>query len=144
MAEITNCAARTEAVLELNDEELDQLLSFAREAGVEIIRQPRTGLLMQTVKDAFDAPFHLGEVLVAEAEVALEGGKGYGMVIGDSLRHALGRACAEVLLDQADQLMVARVQRLLTQATDRRQSVQQREAELIARTRVRFDLMAGS
>jgi len=38
----------------------------------KILKEPETGLVMQTVSDSFNTEFHLGEILVTAAEVMLE------------------------------------------------------------------------
>jgi alpha-D-ribose 1-methylphosphonate 5-triphosphate synthase subunit PhnG len=45
---------------------LDRIWSMG---GFRVQQPPRTGLVMATVRDPFDTPFHLGEVIVSEAEV---------------------------------------------------------------------------
>ena len=57
--------------------------------GFRVQQPPRTGLVMLTVRDPFDTPFHLGEVLVSEAEVCLDGHTGYAAVCGDEPEQAL-------------------------------------------------------
>jgi phosphonate C-P lyase system protein PhnG len=65
---------------------LDRLWSLG-EFSVQMA--PRAGLVMVTMRDPFDTLFHLGEVLVNEAEVALDGRTGYGAVCGDEPEQAL-------------------------------------------------------
>ena len=54
----------------------------------------RTGLVMLPYTDsAHGTRFHLGEVLVSESQVCLEGGaEGYGVVLGRDLEHSLAVA----------------------------------------------------
>ncbi len=65
---------------------LDQLWPMAE---FRVRQAPRTGLVMVTVRDPFGTPFHLGEALVSEAEVDLDGRTGYGAVCGDEPEQAL-------------------------------------------------------
>ncbi|MDQ0473066.1 phosphonate C-P lyase system protein PhnG [Labrys wisconsinensis] len=59
---------------------------------VEVLRS-RTGLVMVPMRDTVrGVDFHLGEVLVAEAQVKLAGVQGYGMVVGRDLEHAMAMA----------------------------------------------------
>jgi alpha-D-ribose 1-methylphosphonate 5-triphosphate synthase subunit PhnG len=74
------------------DAALDRIWS---QGSFEVRRAPRIGMVMVTACDCFDTPFHLGEVLVSEAEVALDGHRGFGMVIGDVPEQALLAAAVE-------------------------------------------------
>jgi len=85
----------TTAVVGFSAEAVERLLRLAEGETIEILRPPGTGLMMMTVHDAFGTPFHLGEVLVTEAEVGWGGLRGYGQVCGDDPGRALARACAE-------------------------------------------------
>jgi phosphonate C-P lyase system protein PhnG len=129
---------------EMDEEALAELLELAAAADVEIVRGPRTGLVMMSCRDAFDCDFHLGEVLVSEAEVSCRGVAGYGMVAGGDPRRALARAAAEAIVNGADRLLKERLQRLAVRAAKELAERRAAEAALTARTRVRFDLMPGS
>ncbi|AMV73713.1 hypothetical protein JCM30471_21320 [Desulfuromonas carbonis] len=120
------------------------LLELAATEEIEIIRTPRSGLVMMTCRDAFDCDFHLGEVLVSEAEVCCRGVHGYGMVPGDDPRRALARAVAEVIIAGDNQLLRQRLNRLAAEQRHLLEQQQRDAAELVARTKVRFDLMPGS
>lgn len=62
------------------------------------VQRNRTGLVMLPMRDtAQGVNFHLGEVLVSEAQIAAQGAIGYGMVRG----HDLERAMAMALVDLA-------------------------------------------
>lgn len=62
------------------------------------VQSNRTGLVMLPMRDtAQGTNFHLGEVLVSEAQVTADGFIGYGMVRG----HDLERAMAMALVDLA-------------------------------------------
>lgn len=99
---------------------------------------------MMTVHDAFGTPFHLGEVLVTEAEVGWGGLRGYGQVCGDDPGRALARACAEVILRGEDDLLKLRIRQLLEAEEERTAAERSAEETLVAATRVQFDLMPGS
>ncbi len=123
---------------------VDRLLELAATEEIEVIRAPRSGLVMMTCRDAFDCAFHLGEVLVTEAEVSCRGLRGYGMVPGDDPRRALARAAAEVILAGDNRLLQERLARLADEQRRKRDEQDRRQADLTARTRVNFDLMPGS
>lgn len=88
-----------------------RIKAFAEEllpelGAVEVLRS-RSGLAMLPMRDTVrSVDFHLGEVLVAEAQVKLAGAEGYGMVVGRDLEHAMAMA----LIDAAAFAGLAREQ----------------------------------
>ncbi|MBN2792953.1 MAG: phosphonate C-P lyase system protein PhnG [Desulfuromonadales bacterium] len=133
----------TAIVNDMPREAVRELLELAETAPIEIISTPKSGLNMMHVLDAFDSEFLLGEVLVSSAEVLLDGRRGFGMVTGDEPERSLARACAEVLLTGDDELLKTRVQKLLTREQRSLNEHRHQERQLIAGTKVKFDLMAG-
>ena len=72
---------------------LDRLWSSGR---FTVDRAPQAGLVMCSVIDPFDTPFHLGEVLVTRADVRFDGcHRGCGVVCGDEPDPALLLAAVE-------------------------------------------------
>ena len=135
----------TVAVIGMNDREVDDLIELLTTEEMTITRPPRSGLLMMTVKDSFDADFHLGEVLVTEAAVSMGGSEGFGMVSGEQPRKALARAAADALLRAGrPEPLCEAVQNCLTRAHLRQMAHQAADTALTASTRVSFDLMAGA
>lgn len=138
----TDC--RTAVVNDMPPQVVAELLELAQAAPIQIIVPPRSGLTMMQVRDAFDSEFLLGEVLVTAAEVAMDGIHGFGMVPGDEPDRALARACAEVLLLGPNQLLKARVQKVLEREQEQLEGRRRSENQLIAGTKVHFELMAGN
>lgn len=135
---------QTAVIGEMSPAAVEELLELATSAPIKILSPPKSGLSMMHVLDAYDSEFLLGEVLVTRAEVELDGLRGFGMVTGDSLDRALARACAEVLLQGKDQLLKTRAQRLLEREQKNLEAKRQQDKQLIASTKVNFDLLAGS
>lgn len=133
----------TSIVNDMPRERVRELLELAEEAPIQIISTPKSGLSMMHVLDAFDSEFLLGEVLVSSAEVLLDGRRGFGMVSGDEPERSLARACAEVLLGGKNELLGNRVRKLLIREQQNLKEARGREEQLIAATKVQFDLMAG-
>jgi len=133
----------TSIVNDMPRESIRELLELAEKAPIHIISTPKAGLSMMHVLDAFDSEFLLGEVLISSAEVTLDGKRGFGMVTGDEPERSLARACAEVLLQGADELLKNRVQKLLEREQQNLVDHRRYEEKLIAGTKVTFDLMAG-
>lgn len=64
---------------------------------VEVL-QSRTGLVMLPLRDTVKGTdFHLGEVLVAEAQLRARGCEGYGMVVGRNLEQAMAMAVIDAV-----------------------------------------------
>ncbi|MEO1638693.1 MAG: phosphonate C-P lyase system protein PhnG [Pseudomonadota bacterium] len=63
------------------------------------VQRNRTGLVMLPMRDtAQGTNFHLGEVLVSEAQIAASGRVGYGMVRGHDLEQAMAMALVDLAL----------------------------------------------
>jgi alpha-D-ribose 1-methylphosphonate 5-triphosphate synthase subunit PhnG len=81
-----------------------QLKHFAEtllaEMGEITVLQNRTGLVMLPMRDTVEnVDFHLGEVLVSEAQIANGAGQvGYGMVTGRDLERAMAMAVVDLCL----------------------------------------------
>jgi phosphonate C-P lyase system protein PhnG len=122
---------------------VERILTLAAGEEMEIVRPPRGGLVMMRCTDAFGCDFHLGEVLVCEAELSCCGRRGYGMVSGDRPRWALARAAAELILGGNDPHLQQALRQIAETEQERLTRTRDEERTLTARTRVSFDLMAG-
>lgn len=79
------------------EEMLRPLLDLLGEIGFEIGATPSTGLLMMNIRESDGTVFHLGEVLVTQAEVNRNGHTGFGCCMGDRPDTALALACLDAL-----------------------------------------------
>lgn len=125
-------AADAAAIVALAD---DVLATF----DVEVTRGPTVGLLMVRVEEPADRlPFNFTEVTVAEAEVSAGDHRGYAMVMGKSMEHALAAAVLDAAL-AAEHPLSDRIDRFLNEAvTTAERHWAARWAE-IAPTRVQFE-----
>jgi alpha-D-ribose 1-methylphosphonate 5-triphosphate synthase subunit PhnG len=106
------------------------------------VRQaPRAGLVMVTVRDPFDTAFHLGEVLVSEAEVELDGHTGYGAVCGDEPDHALLLAAVAAVELSGRTEVPGAIAALLDQLESASATRKAHFSKLAAATEVRFESM---
>jgi alpha-D-ribose 1-methylphosphonate 5-triphosphate synthase subunit PhnG len=117
---------------------LDRLWSLA---GFRVQRAPRTGLVMCTVHDPFDTPFHLGEVLVSEAEVALDGHAGCGILCGDEPERALLLAAVEAAQSSGRASILGCVEDCLGRLEEKHVEQKAQLSRLAAATAVRFESM---
>ena len=134
----------TAVINEMPEEAVRELLILAEAAPIELCSPPQSGLVMMHVLDAFGSEFLLGEVLVTSAEVQLNGQRSFAIVSGDAADRARARACATALLQGDDQRLRVQVQKLLEREQQQLQVQRCREEQLIAATKVNFELMAGN
>jgi alpha-D-ribose 1-methylphosphonate 5-triphosphate synthase subunit PhnG len=139
-----NIPDRSAIVAHMGEQAVDELLALLAKQEVEIIRPPRTTLVMMPLIDSFLTDFNLGEVLVTEAMVKVDGIEGYGMVTGDNPRRVLARAVTVAILKGDNLPLRTRLEALLEVQERVRQKAHERERALTATTRVNFDLMAGA
>lgn len=102
---------------------------------------PETGLVMMAIRDPFDTPFYLGEVLVTSARVACTDVMGHGTVMGNAPRKALLLAAVEALERCRQEHALGVVARLVAQLALRATQRKKHIARMAAATAVRFDSM---
>ncbi len=130
------------AVSAAGSEELAVMLDRVWPMGEFRVRQaPRAGLVMITVRDPFGTPFHLGEVLVREAEVDLDGHTGYGAVCGDESEAALLLAAVAAAERSGRRDVLAAIGALLGPLETERAGQKALSSKLAAATAVRFESM---
>lgn len=123
-------------------EELAAVLDRIWPMGEFRVRQPpRAGLVMITVRDPFGTPFHLGEVLVSEAEVDLDGYTGHGSVCGEEAEAALLLAAVAAAERSGRTDVLAAVDTLLGPLEAERADQKALSSKLAAATAVRFESM---
>ncbi|HWR93427.1 MAG TPA: phosphonate C-P lyase system protein PhnG [Desulfobacterales bacterium] len=102
---------------------------------------PRAGLVMVTVRDPFDTPFHLGEALVSEAEVEFDGHTGYGAVCGDEPEQALLLAAVAAVERSGRTAVLNAIAAPLDQIEAKSADRKALSSRLAAATEVRFESM---
>jgi alpha-D-ribose 1-methylphosphonate 5-triphosphate synthase subunit PhnG len=118
---------------------ISRLLKLLGPEDLKVLKAPKTGLLMMSVKDPFGTDFHLGEVLVTEAYVERDGIIGYGMAIGDDPERALAAASIDLLSRAGG--MGQNVDKLLAAQAKKIREKEKAEEALVAGTRVSFESM---
>ncbi|OIP91826.1 MAG: hypothetical protein AUK24_02325 [Syntrophaceae bacterium CG2_30_49_12] len=129
-------------LMELDEDKVKLLLNMAAEEGIAIVKPPRTGLLMMTVQDSFDADFYLGEILVTEAEVESRGKTGYAMVMGDEPERALLAASIEAIMRGDNEDLKKQIRGFVSEQMEKIDSIREKESALIAMTKVSFESMS--
>ena len=118
---------------------LDRLWSSGR---FTVDRAPQAGLVMCSVIDPFDTPFHLGEVLVTRADVLFDGcHRGCGVVCGDEPDPALLLAAVEAAERGGGDSLLGEVREWAERLRAVRDARQARESRCAAATQVRFESM---
>jgi alpha-D-ribose 1-methylphosphonate 5-triphosphate synthase subunit PhnG len=135
--------ALARATVDLDEAFAAEALAALGLAAFELEAEPRIGLAMMTVRDPFDTVFCLGEALVTEAVVRSGEVRGWGAVLGDAPQRAVLCAALDLLGRTGNEAALARAAELLGPESSRHARARDREAALVARTRVQFDLMPG-
>jgi alpha-D-ribose 1-methylphosphonate 5-triphosphate synthase subunit PhnG len=129
---------------------LDALEAFVRELEshhtVQIIRQPAVCMTMVRAEDSVESqPFYLGEVLVTDCEVQVDGQAGYGLCMGDEPVRCYCMAVIDALLlsgdTRANGSRASQVHAFLEGQAAIIADRQRLEYNLIQRTKVDFKLM---
>lgn len=126
-----------------SEEQVCQLASLVlqsyKKSQVKLLSGPRRALVMLRVRETVaNSLFNAGEVLVTEVKLELDEQFGFGMIIGDSPRHAMAIALVDATLRKggpvADQIRqeLAELDHQLTRKNQRLEA-------LVATTRVEFE-----
>ena len=108
---------------------------------VAVITPPTVGMVMARAQDgARGEVFNLGEVLVTEARVSIEGREGWGMVLGRAPDHALSVAVVDAGLEAGHRDGPA-IERDLAELATEADARTNEEWVRVAPTRVQFDVL---
>ena len=123
--------APAEAVREFVEELLPVL-------GDVVVLKNRTGLVMLPYTDSRSGePFHLGEVLVSEAQVQLDGCEGYGACVGRDNLQALAIAILDAAL--ASGRMSWQILGFVAQERERQAEADRELLRMVEATRVELE-----
>ena len=125
--------------------EIDRLAELAdriaRDSRVEVTKPASTSLVMVGVRESVQqVPFYLGEILISQCVVTVDGAVGYGFAMGEDLERAYCIAVLEAGLSGRHRLAPV-VTEFLAQQTDRQKTEHRRDYGAILQTRVRFESM---
>jgi alpha-D-ribose 1-methylphosphonate 5-triphosphate synthase subunit PhnG len=108
---------------------------------IQIVRPPAIAAMMIRAEDSVEGqPFYLGEALVTECELNVDGQAGFGLCLGDEPVRSYCIAFIDALLLLADDRLPVIHAFLATQERLIKEKLQQ-EHEYIQRTKVDFKLM---
>lgn len=107
--------------------------------GLTVVKPPKTGLVMMQVREPVaQERFYLGEVLVTECTVELDGALGWAMREGDDRVATLAGAVLDAVVAAAHPA-AGQVAELCAQVADRREAARAAEWDEIAATIVEFE-----
>ena len=109
-----------------------------QQVGEIIVEQNRTGLVMVPATDSVDGTiFHLGEVLIAEAYVTVEGHRGYAACMGRDLEQSLALAILDAT--QRGNLLTEQVNAFVAEQADLLHQQEQHLLRQVEATRVNME-----
>ena len=132
---------RFEAIAVCDEATLKQLAErvLGAASAVNVLREPAPGMvMMQARESAQGAAFNLGEVTVAEAEVEIDGQRGYAMCMGRNAARALAGAIVDAGAEALPGLRAA-IEAHLTEALAADDARRRARWQRVAGTRVEFD-----
>lgn len=114
---------------------------IAHSATIEIKKPSRTVLVMMGVRESVQmVPFYLGEVLISQCAVAVDGTIGYGFIMGEDLEKAYCLAVIEAACAGGHPL-TEEIEEIIRRQTELVEGERALEEALIAKTKVRFETM---
>jgi alpha-D-ribose 1-methylphosphonate 5-triphosphate synthase subunit PhnG len=125
--------------------DLGPLESFVRSleshSTVHVIRHPAVATTMIRAEDSVEGqPFYLGEALITECELNVDGQPGFGMCLGDEPVRSYCIAFIDAIIILSDDRL-PRVEAFLSEQQSAITARLQTEQGLIQRTKVDFKLM---
>ncbi|MFD1735175.1 phosphonate C-P lyase system protein PhnG [Bacillus salitolerans] len=132
----------TKILVEGNPELLKQLsLQVEELVEVRLERKPKTGLIMLKVRDSVSKePFYMGEVLVSECTVSIEGTYGMGTIMGEEFERSYQIAVIDAAFNVNLPITKTWLKKLEEEETAIHHRHQQEHA-MVANSRVNFDTM---
>ena len=107
---------------------------------VEVLRGPTAAtMLVELTESVQHQRFYLGEVVVSEASVSVDGCRGDGVVIGRDLERALAVAVCDAAADAG--VLADEVAALVEESEAAAAASRQEQADTVASTRVSFEVI---
>ncbi len=128
-------------ILRVDKTGLRKMRALADREGMKVRQSPSIGLVMLRVKDSCDVEFCLGEVLVTEAEVEYRGCRGYGIATGDEPERAYLIASVDAIFQSGNIGAITEIRSIIVSQKKRIDRKLQREASLVADTKVSFETL---
>jgi alpha-D-ribose 1-methylphosphonate 5-triphosphate synthase subunit PhnG len=125
--------------------DLEPLEAFVMElephCAIQVVRHPAVGTTMIRAQDSVEGqPFYLGEALITECELNIDGQPGFGLCLGDEPVRSYCMAFLDALSSLSDSRQ-SRVEAFLSEQAAIIEGRVRVEHDLIQRTKVDFKLM---
>jgi alpha-D-ribose 1-methylphosphonate 5-triphosphate synthase subunit PhnG len=125
--------------------DLEPLETFVRElephCAIQVVRHPAVGTTMIRAEDSVEGqPFYLGEALITECELNIDGQPGFGLCLGDEPVRSYCMAFLDALMLLSDPRL-SRVEAFLSEQAALIEGRVRAEHDLVQRTKVDFKLM---
>jgi alpha-D-ribose 1-methylphosphonate 5-triphosphate synthase subunit PhnG len=142
-SEIRSLRARLQDVIaDTDDSMLAPLMEALKPLEMKMLKPPEAGLIMMKVKSSHGTVFHLGEVLVTQAQVIFLDRTGYGCCIGERIDGAVALACLDALGWTAHPGRIDGIQSAIHRICQEVLRKRESEAQIAAVTQVDFRSMA--
>jgi len=125
----------------MDRDSLARLAHLLSAAEIQVKKEPETGLLMMSARDAFATDFYLGEILVTTAAADYQGSPGFAMLLGEEPERALLAAGVEAVLGSSHENLKHRLSRFLARQAAVLARRDEKERRLLAASRVSFETM---
>jgi alpha-D-ribose 1-methylphosphonate 5-triphosphate synthase subunit PhnG len=124
--------------------ELEPLEAFVRQlepdCAIQVVRHPSVGTTMVRAEDSVEGqPFYLGEALITECELNIDGQPGFGLCLGDEPVRSYCMAFLDAILLLSDSRL-RRVEAFLSEQAALIEGRIRAEHDHIQRTKVDFKL----
>ncbi|SEC62198.1 phosphonate C-P lyase system protein PhnG [Paenibacillus sp. GP183] len=131
---------RTKVLVEGNRSLLERLTSeIEASSNVRTVRSPETSLVMGKARDSVSGqPFFIGEILVTECTVELDGTTGFGICLGEEPEKAYCLAVVDAAF-QAGHPEIPVWTELLHEEEEQLELREKQELERILQTKVHFE-----
>ena len=125
-----------------NDRLVEFITKHESNLSIEIVIAPKLGMTMVQAEDSIDfQPFYLGEVLITECQISVNGQLGYGYCMGDAPQRAYCIAIIDALLHSEVPTLLKEVEHFI--AAEKELLLQQKleEYNQVLKTKVDFKIM---
>ncbi|MFD1673969.1 phosphonate C-P lyase system protein PhnG [Alicyclobacillus fodiniaquatilis] len=141
-----NTRQRTKILSEVSLRELEPwLMKVERMADIQVVKSPQMGLVMMRAKESVEQEiFNVGEVLVSECTVMVDGQLGYGAVMENDVERARALAILDAVFHASNPVWQDLQQQLdgwLLARQSQQDEAWRRDFAKIQRSLVNFDLL---
>jgi alpha-D-ribose 1-methylphosphonate 5-triphosphate synthase subunit PhnG len=121
---------------------IDFVCTLEPEISIEIIVSPKLCMTMLQAEDSIDfQPFYLGEVLMTECQLTVDGNLGYGYCMGDEPQRAYSIAIIDAILNSQNHALQQNVLAFVEREKKILHNIKLEEYNQILKTKVDFKIM---